>query len=433
MDIHKKIQINWGIILSLVLVAVPMFGWKLWFSFNGLSATQALLVTIAKIGAFGGLMMFAVSLILSGRYVFFEKFFGGLDKMYIAHRLFGTLGTILLLIHPIALSLFTYNGDIGQFALFWLDMRDIGVLLGAVSLYGLVGLVVWSMTTKASYETFIKVHRLLGVLFVAGAAHAFISGSVLSQSLFLNAYIAVFCLMATVTFFAYSVFHDMFHRPIRYKTVSVKKLPEGIVEIVLKPTVRNVSFNPGQFIYVSFPDFASQEFHPFSIASGKNESNLRLVVKQAGDFTKALEKLPKNTNALIKGPYGGFTFLPNRHKKQLWIAGGIGVTPFLSGAKSLKPVNEPGRVEMIYASIEKKPYGLNELHLIEQRNPSFNVTHFHQDTFGYVSLELLQEHFRDLHERIIYMCGPPGMMHAIEQEAATLGLEKNLHFEAFSY
>lgn len=433
MDVDKKVRFNYGLVFSLIIIAIPMFAWKLWYPFTELSTSDAFLISFAKIGAFGGFAMFAMSLILSGRYVFYEKLFGGLDKMYIAHRFFGTMSVVLLFIHPFALSLLVSSSSITDAALLWIDVRDIAILLGAVSLYGLIGLVIWSIVTKASYETFIKVHRVLGILFIAGAIHAFMAGSVLEESLFMQVYLLMLTIAGGVTFVLYSVLGDIMHRPLSYHVLRVKTLPNDIIEIILKPRLQTIRFSPGQFVYVCFPEFKNAEYHPFSIASGKNDGELRLVVRKAGDFTEELGTITKNMHANVKGPYGGFTFFSSRNKKQLWIAGGIGVTPFLSGARSLRQSTEVGKIEMVYASVEDKPYGLQELEDIEHKNPSFNVTHLHQDRFGHISLETLQHQFKDLHERVIYLCGPPGMIAALEKEAETLGLSKNLHFEAFNY
>lgn len=146
-----------------------------------------------------------------------------------------------------------------------------------------------------------------------------------------------------------------------------------------------------------------------------------------------MSQLKTGDYALLKGPYGGFTFQAKPRQKQLWIAGGIGVTPFLSATRSLKHINDSGHIEMIYATADKKPFGLSELENVRHHNTGFHFTLFHQDTFGFVSLKLLDEHYKDLHERDIYVCGPPAMMHSIETEAHELGLEHKLHFEAFSY
>jgi predicted ferric reductase len=296
----------------------------------------------------------------------------------------------------------------------------------------MLGLIVWTIFSKASYETFIQVHRLLGLFFILGSTHAFLAGSVLAESQFLSIYLLVLTSVGVITFVSYSLFRDVFHRPLHYKIEAIKLLPSGITEVILKPRLHTLRFTPGQFTYVCFPEIDGN-YHPFSIASGKNDGKLRFAIKQLGDFSSTVSSMKVGSKAYIKGPYGGFTFFSNRHKKQLWIAGGIGVTPFLSGARSLRRSTEKGKVEMIYASDDKNPYGLKELEKIEEHNPSFNVTHFHKDVFGFVSLANLQDQLKDLHDRAIYICGPPVMLQTIQSEAEKLGLEKNLHYEEFSY
>lgn len=431
-NLDTKIRWSWGLALSLVIVAIPMFGWKLWFSFEGLSTFDALTVALAKIGAFGGMAMFAWSLILSARYTFYERLFGGLDKVYLAHRFLGTASVVLLFLHPLALSLRGAGSDPLQALSLWVNFRSVAIMLGAVSLYGLIALVVWSITTKKSHETFIKVHRLLGFFFVFGAIHGFLIGRTIAASPLLYWYLLILSFLAVWSFVTYSLLGDILHRPLPYRVTKVKKLPHKILEISLKPERRLIRFQPGQFVYAAFPKLGWQ-YHPFSVASAKHESTLRLSVRQVGDFTETMKQLKVGDQAKLKGPYGGFTFQERPRRKQLWIAGGIGVTPFLSAARSLRHSNESGQVEMIYATADQQPYGYAELEKIKNHNTGFHVTMFHQDTHGFVSLRLLQEHFGDLADRDIYVCGPPPMLHSLLAEAEELGLTHKLHYEAFSF
>jgi predicted ferric reductase len=431
MNPTKKLKWNWGYFLTMIIVAIPMFGWKAWYSFIDLTYWEAIGISFAKIGAFGGLAMFAVSLILSGRYIVFDRLFNGLDKMYTAHRFYGSMGLLLLIIHPVALSLVVTSTP-SETASFFFVYDELSILIGAIALYGMIALIAWTILSKASYETFVNVHKFLGLFFVLGSIHAFMAGSIVAESQFLRFYLLALTVLGTVTFISYSLFRDLLHRPLHYKIASVKLLSDGIAEIVLQPRLHTLRFTPGQFTYVCFPEIDSN-YHPFSIASGKSDGRLRFAIKQLGDFSTEVADVKVGSKAYVKGPYGGFTFFTNRHKKQLWIAGGIGVTPFMSGARSLRHSNETGKIEMIYASDDKQPYGLTELEKIEQRNPSFNVTHFQKEVFGFVSLATVQEQLKDLHDRAIYVCGPPIMLQTIQKEAKKLGLEKNLIFEEFSY
>lgn len=432
MQTDKRIRINAGYLITLLIVAIPTFGWMVGYNFAALNPWQATAVTLAKVGAFGGMAMFAVSLILSGRYVWLDKLFNGLDKVYVSHRFFGTFSTALLLLHPIGLTLARQRTMLETIE-FWLGGGRVGLSFGVFALYGLIGLVLWSIFSKSRYETFVLVHRWLGVFFISGAVHAFLIGNVLGTQGWLFWYMLVLSIAGGLTFIVYSLLGDLLHRPIKYRVLDSVLRTNGVTVVTLEPMRRILRFSPGQFVYVSFPDLEDTSFHPLSMASGKKDSRLRLAVRKVGDFSAQVSELKPGASALIKGPYGGFTFLPARRQKQIWIAGGIGVTPFISGAHSLEHSPKKGQIEMVYATDDDEPFGLDELETIEQKNPSFNVTLFNSKQFGYLTLEMLKQQFQDFNERHIYLCGPPVMTEKLAAEAQHLGIAHRLKFEEFDY
>lgn len=435
MNLRKRIFLNPGLLLVLVLSVIPMFAWKIGYELPYESLWQNLVFSFAKIGAFGGMAMFALSLTLSGRYRWYDKLFGGLDKMYIAHRMLGTISLILLIVHPMALSVLALEEGIANSLSLWLKVSNFGILLGALALYALVGLVVWSIFAKSKYETFIKVHRFLGVAFIFGAAHAFLAGSILASNSFMYWYLLVLTAAGSTTFILYSLLGDILHRPLQYKLAKRQKYSGGVTELELAPTSRITNFASGQFVYIAFDELKDQGYHPFSVSSGRRSANLKLAVREVGDFTDKLDELPIGAVARIKGPYGQFILELRTQRKQLWIAGGIGVTPFLSGAASLPKSTrvKGGDIEMIYASEDKKPYGLETLQQIEEQNDIFNVTLFDKKTFGFVSFDALRGQIKDLDERDIYVCGPPPMLNALVAEAEEGGFADRLRYEEFSY
>jgi len=411
-----------------------MYAWKFGYEFTYSEMWQAIALSLAKVGAFGGMAMFALSLILSGRYKFYEQLFGGLDKMYVAHRFLGTTSVFLLFLHPVALSLLVQESGFNQILKLWLGLTSLGVLLGVLALYSLIGLVIWSVFARYKYETFIKVHRFLGVAFILGALHAFMSGSILSTNPFMYTYMFTLSAAGVITFIIYSLLGDMLHQPLKYRLIEAKSLPNNITELILEPVSRIINYAPGQFVYIAFEGLDEHGYHPFSISSDKRSSKLKLAIRTTGDFTKQLDSLPRGTIANVKGPYGGFILRPST-RKQLWIAGGIGVTPFISGALSLEFTTrfKHGDIEMIYATNDNKAYGSELLQRIEETNDIFNVTLFPQDDFGYVSFSQLSEHIKDLEERDIYICGPPNMLNSLVKEAEKLGLQNQLKYEEFDY
>jgi predicted ferric reductase len=91
-------------------------------------------------------------------------------------------------------------------------------------------------------------------------------------------------------------------------------------------------YEPGTFVFLRVPDMEGQqkELHPFSISSSPVDRDLRLSIRQIGDFTRRLPALKSGTHVDVYGPFGGFTshrFAPFR--RIVCIGAGIGITPFL--------------------------------------------------------------------------------------------------------
>lgn len=434
MDINKKIRITPGLIISVLIILIPSSVWVIGFDFGDRNAVELTGLALAKIGAFAGMSMFAWSLILSGRYKLIDSWFHGLDKVYVAHRFFGTASVALLVVHPIGLTLARIPSQGSDALGLWTAFGSTSIVLGMVSLYSLLALVIWSIFAHIKHETFVTVHRWLGVAFIAGALHAFMAGSVLSSNQFMFNYMLFITVVATLTFIHYSLLADILHPYHKYKVTSVNKLPGDVLDIRMQPVHRIARFTPGQFFYIAFESLSALRYHPFSVASSKYESSLRFMVKQLGDHTIEMSNLKIGDTARVKGPYGGFTFNDKKHRKQLWIAGGIGVTPFMSKAHSLRFTSHANHITMFHFVREAdQAIAHEELALIEKRHSSFDYRFLCEKDFGIIGLKDIVEQMGPLDDYAIYLCGPPGMIQAYEQQAKELGVDKQLYYEEFDY
>ena len=118
----------------------------------------------------------------------------------------------------------------------------------------------------------------------------------------------------------------------------------------------------GQFVFVRFD--ATEGAHPFTIASAPNalghspqgEPLLRLVIKPLGDYTRTLhQRLQAGQRVDIEGPYGRFDGKGARSRQQVWVAAGVGVTPFFALLEARQPGvatdgKEPAPVHMHYCT-----------------------------------------------------------------------------------
>jgi len=110
----------------------------------------------------------------------------------------------------------------------------------------------------------------------------------------------------------------------------------------MKPRGRHLRYRPGQFAFLRFDLPGLKQAHPFTVSSAPQaDGKLRFSIKASGEWTSALSRtLSVGTTAFVEGPYGHFT-LPKHVEPTVWIAGGIGITPFLAWAEALAPDASP--------------------------------------------------------------------------------------------
>ena len=136
------------------------------------------------------------------------------------------------------------------------------------------------------------------------------------------------------------------------------------------------SFRAGQYVALSFSRFdRPTPVRCFSIASSPvNSSRLEFGVKVSGSYTKALLDLEKGDPVYVSGPFGNFVIDENRDKQVVMLAGGIGITPFLSQIRFAAQTNQSTKITLVYScqSQNDVPY-VAELFRLMQRNPNLNV------------------------------------------------------------
>jgi predicted ferric reductase len=185
-----------------------------------------------------------------------------------------------------------------------------------------------------------------------------------------------------------------------------------------------VAFRPGQFVVLTFAGFAAGERNPFSMSSGGGEGELDVTVKASGDYTARLvDSLGPGDAARVLGPFGGFDYRDGG-QRQIWIAGGIGVTPFISWIRSLDSgfarevefwysVRDPG--DAVYR---------DEIEAAAREHPTLRVHTVLSDADGPLTVDAgLREMTRDANPWV-YMCGPPAMMKALARGMRRRGVPR---------
>ncbi|MBN1539101.1 MAG: ferric reductase-like transmembrane domain-containing protein [Candidatus Thermoplasmatota archaeon] len=421
-----------GSAFFLLLVLSPMI---IWLSHNPDSVRDPL-IAVAKTCAFMAISTLSVNYILAARFRLLENAFGGLDRMYRVHKAVGRSSLFFMLLHPIFLGL-SRLPDLDLIATYILPIGPLDVSLGVISLYLFIILLGITVAVKLSYHVWHISHKFMGVVLVLAAVHALMAGSDLGSYPILRFWVVLISTAGALSWIYMFVFYQMVGP--RYSVAVTKvKQHKDITDLhIEKP--EDFDFQPGQFIYLRFPRFEGyRELHPFSISNDPSQKDLRISIRRSGDHTS--ERIPlveKGDRVIMMGPYGKFGARYFRHDRDMvWIAGGIGITPFLSLAKheSLFPTGRKVILIWAFQDPEDSIYD-GELSAESRRNPKFRYIPWVSSRKGRIDADKVSRMVGgdgELKKRTIMMCGPPGMVTSLSGQFHSRGIPyRNMLFEDF--
>ena len=212
---------------------------------------------------------------------------------------------------------------------------------------------------------------------------------------------------------------------------------------------RNFLFRPGQFIDLALrrvPGDGLLGFtHTLSIASSCFASDILVATRMRESlFKRALSALPPGTEVSIRGPMGSLVLHNDISRPAVLLAGGIGITPFLSMVSSAAIDKSHPPVFLFYANrhIEDAAF-MDTLWDLEMSNRNFHfVPTFTRIGLGQggwkgatgpINAQLLSKHVSELHDPIYYVAGPPGMVAGAHQALVELAVpEENIRTEHFA-
>jgi len=416
----------------IVLVAIPLLRWffiePLNFRFFNFIGTMT---SLGQITGIVGLTLFSLNLILSVRIKAVERFFYGLDRIYDNHHKIGAISFSLLLFHPLFLVVSYLSVSLRAAVDFFMPFTDIPITYGIVALFLMIILLGLTFYSKLRYHRWKFTHKFMVLAFVFALLHSLTISSDISRDAFLRIYLLTLGLLGLGAGFYQAVLSRLFNSHVRYNLKAVNIINARTVELELEPKTKGIKFYPGQFVFIRFlAGDIKPESHPFSITTGEEGANLHLVIKSLGDFTGQVKKLVPGIPVDVEGPYGKFSHLNVANKNQIWIAGGVGITPFISMARSLN--TDDYKIDLYYAvNSADEVVLLNELKAIETRK-SLRLIPWYTNEKGYLNARAISGLSPNLENSDILMCGPSAFMFSLRQQFVDLGIKKkHIHFENF--
>lgn len=207
-------------------------------------------------------------------------------------------------------------------------------------------------------------------------------------------------------------------------------------------------FVAGQAVYAVIPDLkkadAKGKVRTFSIASAPQDAELEIAMRQTDtSFKHYLATAKAGSPVQIEGPYGDLALHEDANRPAVFLAGGIGVTPFRSMVLDASNRGLQHRLFLFYSN--RKPEDaayLAELRELEQKNPRFKLIAVFTEgeavprsttvEHGYITAEMIAKHAGDLAAPIFYVAGPPAMVSAMEGVLKSAGVnQRNVRAEKF--
>ncbi len=182
--------------------------------------------------------------------------------------------------------------------------------------------------------------------------------------------------------------------------------------------------------------------HPFSIASSAEESGeLSFGIKEFGDFTNTIKDLQPGEKVYLDGPYGSFSI--DHHPNAsgfVFLAGGIGITPFISTLRTMRDRGDKHPVWLFYANNTWDAVSYREELSTLESAINLHLVHVINDPpdgwtgeTGFINKDILKKHLpENMKGYEFFICGPLPMMTATEKNLRLLDIHPgDIHTEMF--
>ncbi|MDO8551686.1 MAG: FAD-dependent oxidoreductase [bacterium] len=208
---------------------------------------------------------------------------------------------------------------------------------------------------------------------------------------------------------------------------------------------RTVNFQAGQYIYITIPkplydDNRGNRRH-FTITNSPHDLDIVITTRIGPSaFKRTLTEAPLGTEVELGPVEGNFTLPKDTEKSLVFIAGGIGVTPFMSMLDYIANQKLPYKITLIYSNRDKESTAyLDELEKWTKEIPDFKLfSTMTQDPnwlgeHGRVDINYIKKHLQELNSYLYFVSGPPGFVEAMKKVLGEAGVKNsNIRVENFT-
>lgn len=407
---------------------------------------RSLLIPFSGILAIG---FMATGVLLAARPVQVERLLGGLDKFYRLHKWLGIGALVLAVSHWLlevgvrwmvgwgwltrpARAPRPPGAEPEGFEALMRSLRDPAGEVGEWAFYLMVVLVLLALWKRFPYHLFFKTHRLMALVFLALVFHSVV---MMPQAYWTAPAGALTGLLMAAA--GASLFGRIGQsRKAVGRIASLRAYDDNaVLDVGVALETAWPGHQAGQFAFLNFDD--PEGAHPFTTSSAwKDDGKLVFSIKGLGDYTRRLPELLRvGQGVTVEGPYGCFDF-QGQAPRQLWIGGGVGVTPFIARLEALKHQGggqggggQP--VDFVYSTAAPDEAFIAHVRsLAEAAGVRFRL--FDSRTEGFLTLETLKAWAPEWRQADVWFCGPAGFGAALRKAMTAEGLPAGrFHQELF--
>lgn len=358
------------------------------------------------------------------------------------HRKVGTYGTLLIFAHPIFIvlsSVISQGLDTGlSYFIPSLETEyQKHIFIGTIA-FDLL-LLIWVssaiLRSKIKFRPWRYIHYLSLAIFPLVYFHAKEIGSGILSNNELSLYFD-FLFITFIFGLLFRAFNQFGMSKYEFILTEKRELVDGTFEYTFAPNNgRVVNCKPGQYFYIQPRVFA--EDHPFTAAKLNSfDGSIAFCIKTYGKFTKHLENLEIGKKVFLDGPYGVFTRNAGKNgNPMVFIAGGVGISPFIRYASNpgldqpeLLIYGETNKKDIAYKNLVQKSFSKVVFVLSDLKEKSEDYE------AGFITEEILRKNIsKDIKLYEYFVCGPPIMMHKVEEFLLASGVKhEQIHMEKFS-
>lgn len=427
--------------LLLVNVAVVAF---MWVVHGGpeRSATQGWLIAVGQLTGLYAALAVLLGLVLISRAPWLERRYG-MDRMTHFHRYTGFTAASLMIVHVVTITLgYAWDTDITIWDQIVDSVRHYPYVVNAVIGFGLLMVVAGTslrvLRRSLAYEHWWFVH----VVAYAGVALAFGHQTAVGSDFVTDgwavAYWSLLYLSAAVLIFGYRwVTPLLLALRHRFRVSAVDREGTDAVTVVLEGRdLERLPAQAGQFFLLRALTLRGfWKAHPFSLSAPPDGESLRFTIKALGDDTTDLQTVPVGTRFAIEGPYGGFLHFRSTERKVLYIAGGVGITPFRG---LIDEVERPEEVALLYRNRSRDDaLFLDELETLSRVRGFDLRLSFSRIRGGDpqpFEPDKLLAFVPDVADREVFVIGSPSLISAARKGLRGAGVPtRRIHYENFAY